>query len=207
MARFKIYYPVEEITTNLYTTGKQWMTRNGQEYIGLYHKYITGEAYTQPTWQPNKSVELLPYVEQTTSTFNIYQKLKPDINLKHISPRSINITISVDNINQGFITRYFLCKRTDRSIIEVDLLQYNQWKNDQIDKKIYNAVELRWYITGNINDVIEKNITVPGVITKNQESVRIASKTIPELRGKLNNLLEFYTDNTYVVPTDINGLN
>jgi len=34
MGRFKTYYPISEITTDLYTPGKQWMTANNVEYIG-----------------------------------------------------------------------------------------------------------------------------------------------------------------------------
>lgn len=207
MARFKVYYPVEEVTNNLYTTGKQWMTKDGREYIGLYHTYITGEAYTQPTWNPKQSVELTAYVEPITPVIIQYQKLKPNLDLLRLSPRSINLSISNENIKQGYVTRYFLCKRTDRSILEIDSIQYNFWKNDQLDKKIFNAVELNWYITGPIQDAIDKTVLVPGVITKNTESRRIASNTIPELIEKLSDLTQFYTDTDYIAPIDINGLN
>jgi hypothetical protein len=207
MARFKVYYPVEEITTNLYTTGKQWMTKDGREYIGLYHTYITGEAYTQPSWNPKLSVELIAYIDPVTPTIIQYQKLKPDLNLLRLSPRSISLSISNENIKQGYVMRYFLCKRTDRSILEVDMMQYKFWQNDQIDKKIFTAAEVKWYITGAIQDTINKSVLVPGVITKNSESRRIASNTIPELLEKLSNLTEFYTDTDYIAPIDINGLN
>jgi len=207
MARFKVYYPVEEITPNLYTTGKQWMTRDGREYVGLYHTYITGEAYTQAVWDPKQSVELVAYVEPATPVIIQYQKLKPNLDLLRFSPRSINLSISNNDIKQGYVTRYFLCKRNDRSIIEIDAIQYNFWKNDQIDKKIFIGVELKWYITGPLQDTINKAVSVPGVITKNTESRRIASNTIAELIKKLSNLTEFYTDTDYISPIDINGLN
>ena len=59
MARLKLYYPVDEITTNLYTTGKEWMTTDKKEYVGLFHLYTTGEAYTQPMWNPKSSLQPL----------------------------------------------------------------------------------------------------------------------------------------------------
>ena len=34
MARLKLYYPVDEITPNLYTSGQQWMTTDNKEYVG-----------------------------------------------------------------------------------------------------------------------------------------------------------------------------
>jgi hypothetical protein len=82
MGRFKTYYPTSEITTDLYTAGKQWMTANNVEYIGVYHKYLTGEVYTRAKWQPGISVILMPYIDNTISNKNMpYLKLKPEIQL------------------------------------------------------------------------------------------------------------------------------
>ena len=39
--RNKVYYLNDEITTNLYTTGSEWMLETNTNYIGQYHSYIT----------------------------------------------------------------------------------------------------------------------------------------------------------------------
>ena len=50
MARLKLYYPVDEITNDLYTYGSELMTEDNVEYIGAFHRYITGEVYTKSKW-------------------------------------------------------------------------------------------------------------------------------------------------------------
>ena len=85
MGRFKTYYPISEITTDLYTPGKQWMTTDNVEYIGAYHKYLTGEVYTKARWEPDVSIILIPYIDQTIPNKNMtYFKLKPEIQLDRI---------------------------------------------------------------------------------------------------------------------------
>ena len=101
---------------------------------------------------------------------------------------------------------YFIKKINDSQIIEINQKQYNDWKNNNIDRILYKAVDLVWFISGNINDTHNGPTKIPGVLTSNQQNIDVASKTIPELKSYLSNLLEFYTDSDYVVPVDINGL-
>ena len=55
MSRRKIYYPEGQIQKGLYTEGLEWMLEDGTEYIGDYHKYITGEVYTKSAFVKNVS--------------------------------------------------------------------------------------------------------------------------------------------------------
>ena len=43
--RNRLHYTPNQITLNLYTTGSQWMTDDGVEFIGPYHTYTTGEIF------------------------------------------------------------------------------------------------------------------------------------------------------------------
>jgi hypothetical protein len=204
MGRFKTYYPTSEITTNLYTPGKQWMTTDNVQYIGAYHKYLTGEVYTKAQWQPDQSAILISYIDQTISNKNIsYFKLKPEIQLTRLSPTSHNVAVTVTDYNRKILQRFFIKKRNDNAIIEIDKQQFDAWKSDQIDKKLYIAIEIAWYIAGPANDVIT-DILVLGVSTLNKKQIQLAANTIPEIATYLTNPLQFYADTEYTVPKDIN---
>ena len=205
MGRLKTYYPTSEITTDLYTPGKQWMTTNNVEYIGLYHKYLTGEVYTKPQWQPDISVILIPYIDNIISNKNMpYSKLKPEIQLSRTSPTAHNVVATVNDYRRGLLQRFFIKKRNDNAIIEINKQQFDLWKSDEIDKKLYIAIEIAWYIAGPIHD-ITSGITVLGVATLNLQQIKLAAKTIPEIATYLTDPLQFYTDTEYTVPKDINN--
>ena len=163
MGRFKTYYPISEITTDLYTPGKQLMTTDNVEYIGAYHKYLTGEVYTKARWEPDVSIILIPYIDQTIPNKNMtYFKLKPEIQLARIGITSHNVVVTATDYNRGILQRFFIKKRNDNTIIEINKQQFNAWKSDRIDKKLYIAMEIAWYIAGPANDIIT-DILVPGV--------------------------------------------
>ena len=204
MSRLKLYYPAEEITTDLYTYGSQLMTEDEVEYIGPYHQYITGEVYTGSTWNVKTSKKLIQFKEKTPTT--IYNTLKPDIQLKYSAPIQATLTITQSDISNGSIQRYFIYKQSDNIIFEIDARQFSAWQSNQIDNKVYKAVQLTWSITGAKQDTKQGNVSDPGVITKNIQQINVASKTIPQITNILSNPLEFYVDTDFVKPIDINGL-
>lgn len=204
MARFKLYYPIEEITNDLYTFGSELMTEDNVEYIGPFHRYITGEVYTGATWNATTSKKLIAFKQPDKTT--IYNILKPDIRLKYISPKRSVPKITSADISAGSIQRYFIRKQNESIVFEIDVNQFNNWSNNVIDNKIYTAVQLQWFITGNQRDMKIRNVQMPGVITKNIQQIKAAAQTIPELTTILSNPLEFYTDSDFIAPIDINGL-
>jgi len=209
MARLKLYYPVDEITTNLYTKGQEWMTLDKKEYIGLYHTYTTGETYTQPTWKPGSSVQLIPYYElsQNNEKNITYQQLtNSQYDNKYVTPNNITPKIKKQDIINGSIQRFFLKKHNDFNIIETNQLQYQQWQNGVIDTKLYAGTRINWFISGNIDDEIVNGSLQEGVVTKNKKQIAIGSKQLPTLFSYLTNLTEYYVDNVFFIPTDINGL-
>ena len=208
MARLKLYYPIDDITPNLYTSGQQWMTTDNKEYVGVYHSYTTGEVYTGSTWNIKTSVALIPYKEQTVEEQKnvVYQRLKSDLKLNSSSPVAIPVQIRKADIYAGNIQRYFIKKYNEAPIIEIDEYQYNLWQNDVIDSKMYNSIKLTWYITGNISDTLINGVLVEGVTTKNKKQVALASVRMPELQNVLTNYIEYYSDGSFIVPIDINGL-
>jgi hypothetical protein len=206
MARLKLYYTTDEITTDLYTTGNEYMTPDNVEYIGAYHRYITGEIYTGTTWNSKLSKKLIRYVENRTTADEIYKTLQPSLQVTYALPSAIVPQPSSSEIAEGSMQRYFIKRINDANILEIDSNQYSKWLTNVIDKKMYDSVKLTWMIGGSILDEHRHGIVVPGVITHNSKQRSFASRIIPGLKVRLENLLELYTDNDYAIPADINRL-
>ena len=202
--RIKSYYSANEIVNNLYTTGQELMTTDNVEYIGLYHKYTTGEVYSQPTWDKNKSVKLIKYKDQPESVIE-YNKIS-DIEINYKSFNTYNVAITKENINTGYVDRFIIKRANDNVFYEVNSDRYDMYTNEDIDPVLYLAVKFKWYITGNINDVRQGNILIPGVPSNNYKELQTAEKTVPNITSYLKDLLQYYVDNDNVTPKDINGL-
>lgn len=206
MARLKLYYPADEITNNLYTTGMEYMTLEGVEYLGALHRYITNETYTESSWNARLSQKLIAYVDPKTSGDNTYKMLKPGVRVTYSMPYGITPQPTKLDLVAGKMIRYFIKRKNDVNILEVNLLQYSNWVSNIIDKKMYDGVEIKWYISGPINDHHEHGVMVSGVITNNVKQQSFAARIIPELSYRLSNPLELYTDTDFLTPVDINGL-
>jgi hypothetical protein len=191
MARIKLKYDLSDIKTDLYTFGKEWTTEDGQEYIGLYHQYVsTGEIYTGANWDKNISKKLIKFFEN--SDVNVYKKIQ-QIKVEFQQPFPERPVITDEDQKQGYFTRYFLKKFNELQVIEISKKQYNAYQNKKIDNNAYVAASIKWYITGN-------------AAKQNSRNIEIASKQLPQLQSVLNDVLQFYTDTDYNVPADINGL-
>jgi len=202
--RIKSYYSANEIVNNLYTTGQELMTTDNVEYVGLYHKYTTGEIYSQPTWNKNKSVKLIKYKEQPESVIE-YNKIS-DIEINYKSFNTYNVVITKENINNGYIDRFIIKRSNDNIFYEVNSDTYDAYTSEDIDPVLYLAVKLKWYITGNINDTQQGNITIPGVQSNNYKELQTAEITVPGISLYFTDLLQYYVDNDNVTPKDINVL-
>ena len=202
--RVKTFYSAEEITTNLYTPGLQYMTFSNVEYIGLYHKYTTGEVYTGATYNPRTSIKLIEYKEQDPNVIQ-YNSIS-SVNLNFNSFKTYNVVITKDDITIGFIRRYIIKKNNESKFYEVDKKTYDDYQNNKIDQALYSAVELIWQITGNLNDIRDGSILIPSVQSNNAKLIQAAERTMPGLSSYLTDLLQYYSDNNNVTPADINGL-
>lgn len=204
MSRQKSYYSVDEITNNLYASKNQLMYTDGTEYVGLYHKYSTGEVYTQPNWNPITSKKLIDYQDKTTNAYK-YNQLN-NINVKFTYPIPNTVSITTSAIRQGNVIRYFVQKINTKTITEIDQNQFNDWKSAIIDNIIYKAAKIVWYITGEKSDSINGNIKIEGVKTKNIKQINMINKKLPGISNILTDPLQYYTDTDFIKPTDINGL-
>lgn len=193
----------EEITTNLYTPGGQFQTEDGVEYKGSYHRYITNEIYTGGTWNAKSSKKLV-LLEQVTTKDSAYFKLKQQLKTKFDTPVPYKLVIVPADYKLGYIERYFLKKRNEQKFIEIDESQYKAWGKGTIDSNVYDALNFRWFISGNIEDNKTGNTTVYGVITKNNKQIQYAQQQMPGIQNVLTDPLQYYTDTDFIIPKDIN---
>ena len=208
MSRQKTYYTADETTNNLFTKGKQWMTTDNIEYKGAYHRYLTGEIYTQSKWNSKTSKKLIPYISPSTinkSTIQ-YKKLKPKIKTKFKSFQPGTTTITTENIASGMLNRYFVKKYDNETIFETDKATYDSISNNLIDRKLYKFRQIKWYITGPKQDQFTAGATEKSVVTKNTEQINLAKVKLPGILKLLTDPLQYYTDTDFIKPTDINGL-
>jgi hypothetical protein len=201
--RQKKYYSDTEITPNLYTFGKEYQTESGVEYKGLYHKYITGEVYTQPMWNAQLSKKLVIYkpVTELVSKYNTLNEQK----LNSKTPTTVLRNPTTQERKDGFMLRYFLKKINDATIFEIDQAQSKEYQQKIIDNNLYLYTTIRWYITGQIEDIQNGSVLVEGIITKNKKQLIQAERVIPGMIKQYTDLIQYYTDISYVVPKDING--
>lgn len=201
--RLKSYYMPEEITNNLYTPGGQFQTDDGVEYKGSYHQYITNEIYTGGTWNAKYSKKLI-LLERITTKDSIYFKLKKQLKTKFNTPIPYKPIISPSDYKLGYIDRYFLKKRNEQKFIEIDESQYKSWERGTIDSNVYDALNFRWFISGNIQDIKLGDVVQYGIITKNTRQIQYAHQQLPGIQTSLKDPLQYYTDTDFVVPKDIN---
>jgi hypothetical protein len=205
MARIKTYYTTDETLNGLYTFGGEYMTLDRKEYKGPYHRYTTtNEIYTESKWDIRLSKRLVQFIPEET-VITTYRSLK-NIQTANQVPVSSPVIINKEIIDQGFVLRYFIKKINDPTVIEINQSQYTDWLNQKIDRTMYTAVSLTWYITGEIPDIVKNGVTTKGVQTKNRESIAAVVDIMPELISYLTNLTELYVDSTFYIPTDINLL-
>jgi len=200
--RQKLYYTVDEITTNLYTSGSEWMSEDGVEYVGLYHRYITNEIYTGEIWNAKISQKLVPY-KNITATSTIYNSLK-QLNINFKEPYAVVVSPTADDMKRGSFNRYFVKKNNDSRIIEIDKTQFDLYP-DKIDPVIYDAIYIDWAISGELTDTYINSVFNRGVITKNRLTTIAAEQRLPGMINVLTNYSEFYLNTDIATPKDINA--
>lgn len=161
MARIRTIIPLSDqvpasIAAN---TGIELYLPNGIRYQGVYYA-INGQYLTTPTL--TASTVILSTTKPASLNTETYDKLKGgnQRNL-YVSPKSFTPTITPENINVGYIQRYFVAKRNEPGIFEeLSKQQYDKYSivNQQaINANIWKRFELRWIIAGDVETVKQSN--------------------------------------------------
>ena len=176
MSRRKVYYPEGQIQKGLYTNGKEWMLEDGTEYIGDYHKYITGEVYTKSNFVKNVSEKLIPYVNLSEYDNRVrfeYDELVSDEILPFVAAKYKKTQPTQKDYDAGYYFRYFVKRHFDQIITEVNRDTFNELQDEH-----YAKLELAWKLRDNAPDV-------------NLLQVRTAEKDIKGISNYITNYSEF----------------
>jgi hypothetical protein len=206
MPRLKTYYTADETTNNLFTTGKEWQLLDGTEYKGAYHRYLTGEIYTGAIWDFRTSKKLVRYESTSDTKDKTYKKLKSELKLSFSTPNTAAVSVTTQDIQRGYITRYFFKKYDNENIQETNFQNYNIITTSRADRKLYSIVTFKWYITGDQQDTYKNGVLVPGVVSKNSKIISQANQKLKGISNLLTNPLQYYSDTDFIRPVDINGL-
>lgn len=206
MKRSRLQYSKDEIIDNLYTTGKEYMLYDTDtEYIGPYHKYTTGEVFTEFTWKPNISKKLVQFKNINSVQYQ-FQKINPNIKTTYDSISYYIPTPTSENYKNGKITRYFLKKVNEYKIYEVSEDVYNKHSAESIDPNLYTSLKLDWIISGIPNSVVKNGIYIQGISEQNSKTVYNAELQLPGITKLLPDFLQFFAGNIsgIIIPPDIN---
>ena len=99
---------------------------------------------------------------------------------------------------------FFVKRKNSVTITEINGQEYQKWLDGIIDNNLYIAVKLLWYISGVVTDQYTSTYKSPGIISKNENSIKTAELVLPGISSYLTNLTEFYSNSDYIVPKDIN---
>jgi hypothetical protein len=210
--RKKIYYPDNQIIKDLYTKGKEWMYLDDwKEYTGFYHRYTTGEVFTEKEWDPFRSKKLTEYIDKE-SNYLKYLDLKHYVVLpsgktkvtgidtdyfNYTPPTAVRRQPTGDELKDGIMKRYFVYKRNEpnRVFFEIDEKQVKTYETQGkgVNQFIYGLLQINWKITGIEFDVYDNNniLIEAGVVDTNRRIVLRNSKKFPILAKTLTNYREF----------------
>ena len=180
------YYPLSQITPNLYTNGDEFINNIGEPYIGYYYKVSNGRFFAGRI--PNAilgNIEIVKSTLQNNLTPSVlYQETS--INIINASNASADIDSEVTEYNNITNSKYtsdillpyynpqlptpqdyqntefrrYFCKKTNEVIyVEINKDQYDKLSiNDpQILWQLYFPFNITWQLTGDKQQVAQVN--------------------------------------------------
>lgn len=205
--RSRVYYSKAQITNGLITNGGEWMYLDTTEYIGQYHKYVTGEVFSESNFVEGKSRRLIPYIDVASigsvndmgidiATNYEYDRVKQvDIKKTFIPNQNVE-EITDKDTKRAYFERYFGYKQNDGRVLELSQEDYAKiGTKDGLAAPIWVGFKLKWKIKGPVYDILDEmgNIKESGVFDTNKRTVELYSEQYPNLKSKLLDFLEYYT--------------
>lgn len=171
-----MYYPKNQIETNLYSRDELVFANTTQFYTGFYFKTSDGQYFTgkEPNDGPNNPLTLPPPEVDggsDTPTGNPsplqlpvdYRFFDENYNYSILTNQSRNNipffpipyypVLNKTNINDGYFIRYFCKKANENIYTEIDKALYNF----SISSPLYISISLNWIIRGTRNYVFDAN--------------------------------------------------
>ena len=190
-----MYYPLSQITPNLYTNGNEYsMVSNlAESYSGYFYKTSTGKYYTGKTPQDLPNVELSPISSYSIKTTPIPLNIPP-INIDQEDIRNTSyISITNTNVNKvvyspyynpelptdqdyqnGEFRRLFCKKSNELQYIEINEETYTKLlaKDPQILWQLYIPFNISWQLTGDKQQVAKTNKNIVELTSKRLQLFR-----------------------------------
>jgi hypothetical protein len=161
MARIRTITPLSDqvpasIAAN---TGIALYLPDGVRYQGVYY-FVNDQYLTTPTLT-STTVVLSPTKPASLNT-ETYDSLKGGNRRNlYVSPKRFIPTITPDDINTGYIQRYFVTKRNEPNVFEeLSKQQYDKYSivnQLAINANQWKRFELRWAIAGEVETVKQRN--------------------------------------------------
>lgn len=183
----KPYYNLHQIILGRYSSGDEFVLRNGEIYTGSYHILPSGQRFTGFQPEP-KSVELFEIRLNPTIDILRYNQITGNEINKYISPISYQPLPTSDDYKIGKIQRFFVQKRNspDNTIIEIDSKQFNSintQNNPGINGVLWNKLIIDWIIS---------KIPYTDTTILNGYTIQKSLPSFPSLNSFIQNLNEFY---------------
>jgi hypothetical protein len=190
-----MYYPLSQITPNLYTNGGEYINASTQEqYAGYYFKTSKGQYFTGRNTNDKPNILLIPYVSDgvinietpndiSNSIYNIddvdvinflilNKKTSKDIQSAAPGIPLFNPTTpsSQDYQNNEF-RRYFAKKTNELTYVEISKSTYEKLinKDPQIDFSLYFGFNIPWSLSGDKQKVAQTNKNIVEIAIKRQK--------------------------------------
>ena len=185
-----MYYPLSQITTNLYTNGGEYVLLNSkQPYTGYYWKTAQEKIFTGKTPQDTPIEELILITNETLNLVNVsnasnvvsyYNKFDDDsINYLNLTKQplpplppyySLNFPTQQD-YQIGEFKRLFCKKINELIYLEINKEVYDKLiQNDStIAFQYYQAFNIPWQLTGNKEQVYTTNKNIVELTMKQQK--------------------------------------
>jgi len=208
------FHKKEDLITNLYTEGGEFMLLdvdttiprsnkmqryNAVDYIGPYHIFSNGAAYTGRTYNAQSRKldkfqhTLLNEVERVDAAGNNmmsdntkrYRLMTGRAFHNHIVPRDFFPNPDLTSYQRGNFNRYFAQRRTDLTLTEISEAMFFSLNNDNsagLDQFTYYADKISWSISGKAQDVR----------TANRRVLERKEIDLPGITNYLTDLLEFW---------------
>jgi hypothetical protein len=178
-----MYYPLSQITPNLYTNGEEYVNSVTKEtYVGYYFKTSKGEYFTGRNTSDKPNIPLIPFVDHglivdsrandnSVSFYNLEDndvmfylllnnKTQKEIYTSLPSIPTYNPTSpSQQDYQIGEFRRYFCKKTNDLIYLEINKDTYDKLiaKDPQIEYSLYLPFNISWQITGDKQQVARTN--------------------------------------------------
>jgi len=186
-----MYYPLSQITPNLYTNGEEYViAATNAPYTGYYWKTSTGKSYTGKTPQDTPTEELIPFsVEggsRQSNVINTYYNDNDDIAANYLNlvdpppPNAIPTyfaTLPTPQDYQNTEFRRYFCKKTNEIIyLEISKETYDKLlaKDPKTLFELYVPFNLPWQLTGDREQVYKTNRNITELTSVKQKLPMLA---------------------------------